>query len=389
MEEHKYTMAVFIDLSKAFDTLKHEVLFAKLEKYGIRGTILNWFRSYLTNRKLRVKCRIGTTGQMEYSEFYNVSYGTPQGSCLGPLLFLIFNNDLHRCLENSSSILFADDTTIYDQNKDLKFLKWNLEQELSKVVDWFHANKLTLNVDKTQCLLFEPKKTKIPSCSYKKDYTLTLRMENVDLRFCQSVKFLGTWIDNLLNWNHQYQTIIYKIQKNRILLQVSQKYLPIHTKILIYYAHIYSHISYCIRIWGNMISRAQLNQLQIEQNKCIRLIEPKLNTSSIFEKHKLATIDQIISIENNKLGFRIDRKIIPLELYKVITEDSKGQSLMKTHGYLTRNKSMPNLPRVKNLKYQSSFLNKGIKEFSTLPQELKDIKSWPLFKSKIKSHILQ
>ena len=183
MEEHKYTIAVFIDLSKAFDTLEHEVLFAKLEKYGIRGTTLNWFRSYLSDRKLRVKCKIGTTGQMEYSEYYNVNYGTPQGSCLGPLLFLIFNNDLNRCLENSSSILFADDTTIYDQNKDLNFLKWNLEQELSKVVDWFNANKLTLNVDKTQCLLFEPKIPKFLNQNNKRDTICTLRLENTDLRF--------------------------------------------------------------------------------------------------------------------------------------------------------------------------------------------------------------
>ena len=244
MEEHKYTIAVFIDLSKAFDTLEHEVLFAKLEKYGIRGTTLNWFKSYLTDRKLRVKCKIGTTGKLEYSEYYNVNYGTPQGSCLGPLLFLIFNNDLNKCLENSSSILFADDTTIYDQNKDLSFLKWNLEHELSKVVDWFNANKLTLNVDKTQCLLFEPKQPRFLNQNITKGNTSTLRLENTDLRFCKSVKFLGTWIDNLLNWNHQVQTIIHKIQKNRILLQVSQKYLPIHTKILVYYA---PHIqSYCI-----------------------------------------------------------------------------------------------------------------------------------------------
>ena len=138
-----------------------------------------------------------------------------------------------------------------------------------------------------------------------------------------------------------------------------------------------------------MITRTQLNQLQIEQNKCIRLIEPNMNTSSIYKKHRLATIDQIISIENIKLGFCIDRKLVPAELYKVITEDSKGQTLMKTHGYSTRNKSMPNLPRVRSLKYQSSFLSKGIKEFSKLPQELKDIKSWALFKSKIKPHIIQ
>ena len=129
-EEQKYTIAVFIDLSKAFDTLEHKVLFAKLYRYGIRGIILDWFKSYLTNRKLRVKCRIGITGQIEYSNYYEVNYGTPEGSCLGPLLFLIFSNDLYRSLGSSSSILFADDTTIYDQNKDLGYLKWNMEQEL-------------------------------------------------------------------------------------------------------------------------------------------------------------------------------------------------------------------------------------------------------------------
>ena len=389
MEEQKYTIAVFIDLSKAFDTLEHEVLFAKLEKYGIRGTTLNWYKSYLTNRKLRVKCKIGTTGQMEYSEYYDVKYGTPQGSCLGPLLFLIFNNDLNNCLENSSSILFADDTTIYDQNKNLNFLKWNLEQELLRVVDWFNANKLTLNVDKTQCLLFEPKTVKTSAHLMKKDNTCSLRLENTELKFCKSVKFLGTWIDHQLNWNHQFQNIIYKVQKNRILLQISQNHLPIHTKILVYYAHIYSHINYCIRIWGNMISRTQLNQLQKEQNKCIRLIEPNSNTPNIYKKHKLATIDQIIQIENCKLGFCIDRKQVPKALYRVITEDSKGQTLMKTHGYLTRNKNMPNLPRAKSMKYQSSFLSKGIKEFNKLPQEFKDVKSWPMFKSKIKAHFIK
>ena len=386
IEEGKYTIAVFIDLSKAFDTLEHGVLYAKLERYGIRGTTLNWFKSYLTNRKLRVKCRTGTTGRIEYSDQYNVSYGTPQGSCLGPLLFLIFNNDLYRCLECSSSILFADDTTIYDQNKDLDFLKWNLEQELTRVVDWFNANKLTLNVDKTQCLLFKPTKCKQPSIAITEQ---SIKLDNTELIFGKSVKFLGTWIDHLLNWNHQFQTIIYKVQKNRVLLQVSQKYLPPTTKTLVYYAHIYSHISYCIRIWGNMISKTQLRQLQTEQNKCIRLIEPHLSTSEIYTKYKIANIEQIIHIENCKLGYCIDRKTIPTELYKVITEDSKGKSLHKSHGYGTRNKSMPNLPKVNSTKYQNSFLNKSIKEYCSLPQELKDLKSWTSFKKMVKKHHLQ
>ena len=211
MEEQKYTIAVFIDLSKAFDTLEHEVLFDKLYRYGIRGITLDWFISYLTDRKLRVKCRTGTTGRLEYSDYYEVDYGTPQGSYLGPLLFLIFSNDLYRTLECSSSILFADDTTIYDQNKNLDFLKWNIEQELVKVVDWFNANKLTLNVDKTQCLLFKPKHARQ---TQKVKNTNTIRLDNKDLTFSMSVKFLGIWLDNQLSWNHQFQTIVQKIQKN-------------------------------------------------------------------------------------------------------------------------------------------------------------------------------
>ena len=285
MEEQKYTIAVFIDLSKAFDTLEHEVLFDKLYRYGIRGITLDWFISYLTDRKLRVKCRTGTTGRIEYSDYYEVDYGTPQGSCLGPLLFLIFSNDLYRTLESSSSILFADDTTIYDQNKNLDFLKWNIEQELVKVVDWFNANKLTLNVEKTQCLLFKPKHARQKHVKNNN----TLKLDNKDLKFSMSVKFLGIWLDNQLNWNHQFQTIIQRIQKNRTLLQVGQRYLPPSTKIMIYYAHIYSHISYCIKIWGNMITKAQLQQLQTEQNKCIQVTPNKLSPAARTVKSKCFT----------------------------------------------------------------------------------------------------
>ena len=386
MEEQKYTMAVFIDLSKAFDTLEHKVLFAKLYRYGIRGLTLDWFISYLSNRKLRVKCMSEMTGRIEYSDYYDVDYGTPQGSCLGPLLFLIFSNDLHRTLECSSSILFADDTNIYDQNKNLDFLKWNLEQELTKVVDWFNANKLTLNVDKTQCLLFRPNQIKQQGKTGK---AITMKLDNNELIPDTYVKFLGIWLDHQLNWNHQFQTIIHKIQKNRVLLQVSQKYLPPSTKVMVYYAHIYSHLSYCIRIWGNMISKAQIKQLQTEQNKCAKLIKPYSLTNEIFKEYGLAKIEQIIQIENCKLGYNIDKKLVPTALYKVITEDSKGKTLIKTHTYGTRNKAMPNIPRVGTNKYKTSFLNKGIKEFCGLPQELKNIENWPKFKSKLKYHLIQ
>ena len=109
-DEGFYTLALFIDLSKAFDTVDHNIL---LDKYGIRGVAKEWYRSYLTNRQMRVKCCVSSTGKYEHSNYLPLTYGAPQGSCLGPLIFLLFTNDLHKQIENCNTILFADDTTLY------------------------------------------------------------------------------------------------------------------------------------------------------------------------------------------------------------------------------------------------------------------------------------
>ena len=132
-----------------------------------------------------------SSGKTEYSTYLNITYGPPQGSCLGPLIFLIFTNDLYRNLVYSSAILFADDTTLYKTHRNLTYLKWCLEDDLNTLSDWFAANKLTLNLDKTVCILFQKN---------NQNKEMELKIKGLTIPNQKETKFLGMWLDQSLNW---------------------------------------------------------------------------------------------------------------------------------------------------------------------------------------------
>ena len=265
-QDGMYTLAVFLDLSKAFDSLEHDVLLKKLYKYGIRGVAYNWFESYLTGRQMRVKCNVASSGKTEYSRYMEISYGTPQGSCLGPLIFLIFTNDLHRHLVYSSSILFADDTTLYKTHRNLVYLKWCLEDDLCTLSDWFAANKLTLNLDKTLYILFQQNNN-------KKD--IDIRIKDMIIPNQRETRFLGMWLDQSLNWHSHIQKLILKIKRNKYLLNNGKHLMDQNTKKLVYYSYIASHIQYGLLLWGNNVNKEQLNKLQKLQTRCLELVYNK------------------------------------------------------------------------------------------------------------------
>ena len=155
MDSGKILIGVFLDLRKAFDTVDHCILLDKLYKYGIRGTPWNWFKSYLENRKQYV-CYSDTL-----SATMPITHGVPQGSILGPLLFILYINDLANVSENLFSILFADDTTVLIEGTHINTMIAALNCELAKLTEWLNANKLSINVSKSHYMVFHRSRRKI------------------------------------------------------------------------------------------------------------------------------------------------------------------------------------------------------------------------------------
>ena len=249
-----------------------------------------WFKSYLSNRTLRVKC--STQDGLTYSSCYPNNCGTVQGSCLGPLLFLLFTNDLHLMLEYCRCILFADDTTLYISHRNQNYIEWCIQHDLEILQDWFRVNKLTLNINKTVCMQFTGKQ--------KRHYKIMIDDETLPV--VTKTKFLEIWIDNKLNWQTHFDQVCLKIICNTNLLRLSKNQFNMETKKFIYYAHIYSHLVYGRTTWGNMLNQSQLKKLQKLQNKCIQLINGKPATSDKYQSLKLLKFAEIVKLQNLKLG---------------------------------------------------------------------------------------
>ena len=365
MDEGLYTIGVFLDLSKAFDTLEHGVLFDKLSIYGIRGVALKWYQSYLENRQLRVKCREASSSSQEYSNYEQVTYGTPQGSCLGPLLFLIFSNDLFRNLDYCSTLQFADDTTIYKGHRNLRYLTWYIETDLSNLDDWFKA-KLTLNVGKSVYMTF----------GKNKNVDTSIKLGHTELPRVDSVKFLRMWLDQKLNWDEHLSKLKSKMRRNMTMLQVGINLLDTHSNKILYYAQIYSHISYGLPLWGNMISTTKMKSIQKLQNKCVRKIDTyEKQVQKIYQKHKLLRVKDALVLENCKLVYRLEHEMLPTKLSQLYNTNQRGKSLIKNHGYNTRNKMLPNLARTHCKEYNTSYLCSSLKNYQYISAEIRQAKT--------------
>ena len=264
MNQGLFSCGVFIDLKKAFDTVDHNILLDKLNHYGFRGIINDWFSSYLNNRMQSTQ--IGPY----ISNKANVSYGIPQGSVLGPLLFLLYVNDIHQCSNKLKFYLFADDTNILYADKNLKSLENIVNIELQNLHEWLTSNKLTLNTTKTNFVIFHPYQKKVtyqPSLymfDNEKNGNVTLESKNY-------IKYLGVLIDKNLTWKYHIDAVTAKISKTVELISKLRHSIPRHILLYIYQTLIHPHLNYGLAAWGQA-SKTSLNKILILQKKVLRMM---------------------------------------------------------------------------------------------------------------------
>ena len=262
---------VFLDLKKAFDTVDHNILLTKLQYYGIRGSCHNWFTSYLSNR----------TQTCPMNSFMSspklVKCGVPQGTILGPLLFLLYINDLPNCLYFSQPRMYADDTSLTFASVDLKHIDDCLNYDLNRVYIWLSANKLTLNLTKTEFMLVASRQklstfSEIPSFS----------INDHPVKQVSSVKSLGVHIDQNMSWECHIQNICKKIASALGAIRRIRHLIPFNILINVYDSLVQPHFNYCSVVWGNCGSGLS-EKLQKLQNRAARILMHASYDSNIDE----------------------------------------------------------------------------------------------------------
>ena len=352
-----HNISILVDLKSAFDTVNHAILLKKLERYGVRGLCLKWFDSYLTDRKFSV--RIGKS----FSDEKTLNIGIPQGSILGPLLFIIYNNDLPCISSSLSTTLFADDTNFSLTHNDYDSMVGTLNTELIKICDWTVANRLTINNSKTELLLFSKRRT-----THNNEQII---LNGQFVNYVDHAKFLGIIVDNKLNFKNHINYITGKVAKHAGILYRIKHSLPQKTRLTYYNSFILPYLNYNILHWGGT-NVTHLNPLIIIQKRIVRTIADAdylAHTNPLFRKLNLLKLVDLYKFQaivdtHTKIlkgGYRIDHNV---------NTRNRNLSKPKFHG---------------KERTKQSIATSGPNLWNALPPEIRSIESIPRFKRHLKT----
>jgi hypothetical protein len=369
IDSSKYTLGVFIDLKKAFDTINHSILLKKLERYGIRGIANDWIASYLVNR-----FQFTSIENIE-SEKQLITCGVPQGSVLGPSLFLLYVNDMPNASKVLKAILFADDTNLFYSGNNIKNMCDVVSKELMHLNQWFIVNKLSLNVSKTNFMIFSNR-------NVAGDYRIKIDGSNIERVFV--TKFLGVHIDAKLSWKNHIDSIKTKISKN-VSIMYRVKYL-LDSKALyaLYCSLILPYLNYCCEIWGNNF-HTRLEPLIKLQKRAMRIVEHcgyREHTKPIFHNYRTLRLDDLVKLTTMSLMYKVHNGDLPihiLQYFKIVNT---------THCHRTRQRNDLKIQWCRTRQKSFSLSVLGPKIWNNLPINIKQANNYRTFKWLYKNNLL-
>ena len=354
---------IFLDFAKAFDTVNHEILLKKLDHYGVSGISHNLLKSYLSNRSQQTEIN----GVLSDSGV--IKHGVPQGSVLGPLLFLIYINDIRESSEVLKFFLFADDTTVFYSDKTNAGTEDLLNRELSKVSTWLAANKLSLNVKKSNFLHFHHGKVKKP--------TINLRLNETAVEEKSVTKYLGVFIDNKLTWKTHIQHVKTKLSQGNGMISKIRYYVNDVCLRNLFYSFVQSHINYNLINWSSTYPTL-INAIGLKVKAAVRLISFKNkyeHTNPLFLKHKILPLLDLIKYKKAILLWKISKGYINEPLSTIFDRN-------------TYNPLRYNLPNPQRTSDKYKIVYSCVKYWNSIPRHIRNASTLNSFNERHKKHLL-
>ena len=300
LDTKKFACGVFVDLQKAFDTVNHDILPSKLDYYVINGIANEWLRSYLTNR-----CQSVRLGDV-CSDEMNINCGVPQGSILGPLLFTIYINDMHKAFDKCLVHHFADDTNLLYADENPKNLQKVMDKELKVLVEWLRANRLSLNVGKTEFIIFRPPRKTLND-------RIVLKLDQKKIFESTKIKYLGLLLDSRLTWKAHISELLKKLSRVIGMLYKIRIYTPKPILRSLYFGIFHSHLTYGLPVWGSADQR-YLDKIALLQKKAVRVInfaDFHAHTSPLFKESNILTLNDQTQYMISALMWDLDHDTLP------------------------------------------------------------------------------